>query len=191
MKYLSRNKNILPMVGTALGLAHPFFINAAWRLGPAVLLGLIGVTICMRWFCGRFSEPMNIFAVPSLVAGIFTMVIAFVDVERGPLFYPVFMSGTFSVTFGWSLLKNQSLIERLAARFEPSPTDPARLYMRRVTCIWCIFLCLNTVASLYTIFAADINLWTFYNGFLSYVLMGILFMAEYIVRQRVRAGHGI
>ena len=190
MKYLSRNKRILPLVGTMLGLAYPFCVNAAWRSGPVVLLGLIGVTIGLRWFCGRFSEPMNSFTLPSLVAGLLTMIIALVDMERGPLFYPAFMSSAFAMAFGWSLLQKQSLIERLAAPFEPSPTDPARIYMRRVTCIWCLFLCLNTVASLYTIFAADINLWTFYNGFLTYVLMGMLFIAEYTIRQRVRAGHG-
>ena len=189
MKYLSRNKRILPLIGTFLGLAYPFGVNAAWRMGPDFLLGLIGATIAMRWICGRFSEPMNSFALPSLVAGLLTFIIAFLDAENGPLYYPAFMSSAFAFAFGSSLLQKQSMIEKLAAPFEPTPSEHARLYMRRVTYIWLVFLCLNTAASLYTILSADIDLWTFYNGFLAYVLMGMLFILEYIIRQRVRSGH--
>jgi uncharacterized membrane protein len=48
---------------------------------------------------------------------------------------------------------------------------------------------LNGSLALYTAVAADIEVWALYNGVIAYVLMGLLFAGEYLVRRRVRRRH--
>jgi uncharacterized membrane protein len=80
------------------------------------------------------------------------------------------------------------MIERIARIREPNLPDAAVRYTRIVTEVWCLFFVLNAVA-LYTALAADIEVWALYNGVIAYVLMGLLFAGEYLVRRRVQRGH--
>ena len=67
-------------------------------------------------------------------------------------------------------------------------------YCRKVTIVWCIFFILNGSAAALTVFADRIfgttpenadRIWSLYNGGISYILMGVLFAAEFIVRKFV------
>ena len=67
-------------------------------------------------------------------------------------------------------------------------------YCRKVTIAWCIFFILNGSAAALTVFAGRIfgttpenadRIWSLYNGGISYILMGVLFAAEFIVRKFV------
>ena len=62
-------------------------------------------------------------------------------------------------------------------------------YTRRVTQVWCGFFVFNGSLALLTALYASDGVWMLYNGLLAYVLMGILFAGEWLVRQRVRAVH--
>jgi acyl-coenzyme A synthetase/AMP-(fatty) acid ligase len=59
-------------------------------------------------------------------------------------------------------------------------------YCRKVTVIWCAFFILNEAAAAFTIFFGSDFVWSIYNGGISYILMGILFACEYLVRIRVQ-----
>ena len=63
-------------------------------------------------------------------------------------------------------------------------------YTKNVTYIWCIFLFFNLTMSIITFFLSD-KIWLWYNGCISYVLMGSLFAIEYIVRILFRKRHGL
>jgi len=56
-----------------------------------------------------------------------------------------------------------------------------------VTIVWCVFLLLNGLVALWTALYASLELWTAYNGFVAYLLMGALFGGELLVRKFVRA----
>jgi uncharacterized membrane protein len=99
--------------------------------------------------------------------------------------YPVCVNGLMLILFGASLLKPPSIVERMARIWDPDLPDSAVRYTRRVTEVWCAFFVLNGSAALLTAVAADMELWAFYNGVVSYVLMGFLFAGEYLVRRRV------
>ena len=77
------------------------------------------------------------------------------------------------------LASNRSLFER---------------YCQKVTIIWCCFFILNGSISVCTAFAGKLfgvneevanTIWSVYNGGISYVLMGLLFAIEFIVRKIV------
>ena len=101
--------------------------------------------------------------------------------------YPVLVSAVMLGVFGFSLWKPPTVVERLARLQEPQLPEAAVAYTRRVTQVWCVFFGLNGSVALATALWASNEVWAFYNGLLSYVLMGVLFAGEWLVRQRVRS----
>jgi uncharacterized membrane protein len=103
--------------------------------------------------------------------------------------YPVIINLALLVWFGWSLAHPPPVIERLARLTQPQLPDHAVAYTRGVTWVWCGFFLVNGMAALYTTVYASLEVWTLYNGLIAYLLMGTLFGAEFLIRQRVRSSH--
>jgi uncharacterized membrane protein len=101
-------------------------------------------------------------------------------------FYPVLVNGVMLVIFSSSLLSPPSLIERLARIRHPDLPPEGVIYTRRVTQIWCGFFIVNGVFALATALWSSFEIWSLYNGLIAYVLMGILFGGEYIVRMKTQ-----
>ncbi|RJT18534.1 DNA gyrase subunit B [Buttiauxella izardii] len=102
------------------------------------------------------------------------------------LWYPVVVNGVMLALFGSSLFSRMSIVERLA-RWREGDLPPAGVrYTRRVTQVWCVFFIVNGSIALWTSLAGNIHWWTLWNGMMSYVLMGLLFAGEWLVRQRVK-----
>ena len=59
-------------------------------------------------------------------------------------------------------------------------------YTRKVTQAWCAFFILNGLAAAATVWLGDRWLWSLYNGFIAYVLMGILMGTELLIRRKVK-----
>ena len=87
--------------------------------------------------------------------------------------------------FASSLWQPQTIIERLARLQEPELPQSGIDYTRKVTKVWCLFFVINGSIALYTCFQ-PLEIWTLYNGLLSYVFAGLLFAGEWVVRQRIR-----
>ncbi|EYU47959.1 putative membrane protein [Acinetobacter baumannii 1457504] len=51
------------------------------------------------------------------------------------------------------------------------------------------FLFCNALIALSTVLFTSTQVWVIYNGFISYVLMGILFLGEFILRKRHQRLH--
>lgn len=104
-------------------------------------------------------------------------------------FYPVFVNAALLSAFIYSLIVPPSMVERFARLREPELPVAAMYYTRRVTQIWCVFFAINGTIALITALWASAALWTLYNGFVAYLLMGLLFTGEYLVRWRFRLRH--
>ena len=105
--------------------------------------------------------------------------------------YPVLVNGLMLGIFGYSLVSPPSLIERIARVKEPDLPPQAVRYTRRVTQAWCIFFLVNGSIALATTLWASPSVWSLYNGVIAYLLMGVLFVGEYIVRLRFRRRHHV
>lgn len=105
-------------------------------------------------------------------------------------FYPVLVNGAFLTVFAYSLFVPPSTIERLARLQDPSLPPAAIAYTRGVTQVWCVFFVLNGAIALYTALFSSIAQWSFYNGFLAYLLMGFLFAGEFCARCYFKRRHG-
>jgi uncharacterized membrane protein len=101
-------------------------------------------------------------------------------------FYPVLVNLMFLLLFALSLTQEQSLIERLARRLEPELPASGVRYTRKVTVAWCLFFVVNGAISLWSIGAGE-KIWALYNGLIAYLLMGLMFVGEWLIRRRAQS----
>ena len=100
--------------------------------------------------------------------------------------YPVAVTGSVLLVFAASL-RGVPLVERLARKMGENLDERGVLYCRRVTVAWVIFLSLHLAVTISTLFMS-LSLWAWYNGCIAYMLMGGMFIGEFLIRRRVKDG---
>ena len=111
--------------------------------------------------------------------------------------YPVLMSCAVSAGFGLSLLGREPLCLTFAKRIPPHVLPVgAESYCRGYTVFWCVWLMVNGLIAVGTIFApgpvwhlekAGLDVpcvWVVWNCCLSYCMTGLIVLVEAIVRRR-------
>ncbi|MCL7714684.1 hypothetical protein [Stenotrophomonas mori] len=174
------------LVFGALSLAYPLLVYGAMgRFDPRWLaLGLF-VLALMRWLATRQAQ----WAVVAAGTGALALA-ATLSSQTLPLkLYPVLVNAVLLLVFGGSLRFGPPVVERLARLQEPDLPAFAVVHTRRVTQVWCVFFVFNGSVALMTALWASDRVWALYNGVLAYVMMGVLFAGEWLVRRRVKAAH--
>jgi len=187
---MSKGLNLSSAVFAGVSLLYPAFaIVLVHTIGPGTaLLVLLVVLLARVTLPGLPSVPasLGLALLPVLVA------IAAVGAFDRPLavrLYPVFMNAAMLSVFAVTLWKPPSMIERFARVLDPDLPESGVRYTRKVTIVWVGFFTLNGAIALWTVLQPGWAAWTLYNGFLSYVAAGLLFVGEYFVRQRVMRQH--
>lgn len=106
--------------------------------------------------------------------------------------YAVAICSIMLVMFGSTLFFPPNMIFRFACLADKSIKgsliqNRVEKYCRKVCIAWCIFFILNGSASVYTAFFTDDRIWSVYNGGISYALMGLMFIIEYMIRKGVNS----
>lgn len=172
---------------TAAGVVYPFLVYFAGDRVPAgVFIALAITLVLLRAPSLKGLAGFRATAVALCVAVTALASLAMLQVDAAVRAYPVLMSLLVATAFGTSLLHPPTLVERFARLREPDPPPKAIAYMRKVTVVWFVFLLINAALSAFTAAVGDMALWTLYNGLLSYLLMGLLFAGEWLVRRRLR-----
>ena len=96
-------------------------------------------------------------------------------------FYPPICNFVIFLIFFISLFTKETIIQKIARSCGDKLESPAFIYTRRITYVWCVFLFLNFLMSVWTIFLSG-KIWLIYNGCISYLLVGLMFGVEYTVR---------
>ena len=113
--------------------------------------------------------------------------------------YSVVINVTMLFVFGSTLIMPPNIIFRFATLSDKSIKGSSfeqkvYNYCQKVTVVWCCFFVLNGTAAAITTFADKIfglspeaarTVWAVYNGGISYILMGTLFVVEFIIRKLV------
>lgn len=97
--------------------------------------------------------------------------------------YPVLINLLMFGVFFHSALYPPTVIERLARLKSPNLPNEAIKYTTKVTLVWCGFFIINGAIALWTAVFATAKSWAFYNGFLAYIFIGVLFVTEFTYRQ--------
>lgn len=171
-------------VVAVLTLAYPLVVwLGIGRIEPAWLALLLVALALLRALVAR--ERFWWFAAAAALA---LALLALVGNQLLPLkLYPVLVNAVLLAVFGLSLIHPPSAIERLARLHEPNLPPSGVRYTRHVTAVWCGFFVVNGGIALYTALVASEATWALYNGLVAYLLMGLLFGGEWLLRQRLRA----
>lgn len=100
--------------------------------------------------------------------------------------YPAVVVALALGLFAVSLFRTP-LVERIARARGVTLDARGVAYCRKVTIAWVVFLSAHLAVTVATVFASR-EVWAVYNGFLSYLLIGAMFVGEYGIRRRVRRG---
>lgn len=100
--------------------------------------------------------------------------------------YPALMVFLALVGFSVSLWRTP-LVEIIARKMGENLDEKGVAYCRNVTRVWVAFLSLHLAVTLATVFA-PYKVWVVYNGCIAYVLIGLLFVGEWLYRRRARRG---
>ena len=183
---MPKRLNLSSAVFAGFSLLYPVIaIAVVHTVGPGAALVVLLVVLA-----GRVALPalqsvpasLGLALLPVLAA------VAAVGAFDRPLairLYPVFMNAAMLSVFAVTLWRPPSMIERFARVFDPDLPQGGVRYTYNVTIIWVAFFALNGAVALWTVLQPGWTAWTLYNGFLSYVAAGLLFLGEYIVRRRV------
>lgn len=167
------------------GLGVTFLL--AWPAAVFLLHGSVG-----SWPLLLIGAALLIWRIPqarplAALVGVGLIAVGMLgQAELGMRAYPVAVNMLMFCLFFASLLRGQSFIERLARLHEPDLPPAGVRYTRHITQVWCGFFVFNGLIAGWTALYADLAIWTLYNGLISYLLMGVLFTAEWLVRRRVR-----
>lgn len=172
-------------------MAFAFFLAATGKSSASASASASGWALAS----GRAASKKNLFDWRPLVSSIFLLcagVICFFTNQAIFLkLYSVAVSATFLVTFGSTLFFEPTIIFRFAALQDKTirgslAEKQIEAYCRKVTIVWCVFFICNGAVAAYTAFFASDFVWSVYNGGISYILMGLLFAGEFLVRRQVQ-----
>lgn len=174
------------LLSAGLSILYPVLVvSSVHLLGPYPTIVLACVLLAAGIARPSPVMPIDLLWVP-LVAVATVAAIGLYDAELGVRIYPVAVNMAMLWAFARSLWRPPSMIERFARVVEPDLDARGVRYTRKVTVIWIGFFAINGSIALWTAVAGSWLQWTLYNGAISYILAGLLFASEYLVRQRVR-----
>lgn len=174
---------ILRLLGVILIILYPFAVFFGLKIFEPKMLSLLLILLGIFHFLVKKEEYFKYQKAVTLT--LISVLILLLSFSNNILFikiYPFLINIILLCAFSFSLIKPPSVIERIARIYDKNLPQAAIKYTRNVTIIWCIFFAFNGLVSFYTAFFASVEIWTLYNGFISYILIGALFTIEYIFR---------
>lgn len=182
-------RKILNTLALSLTLFYPLAIYFGLQhFEPRLFGALLGAVLLLRQWQAAHRFAASLTASEWLSLGTlfaYTLAIVVSNSEIILLLYPAFVSLSLLSVFGRSLRHPPTVIERIAHLSDPELPPEGVRYTRRVTQVWCAFFVSNASISIATIFASR-EAWLLYNGFIAYLLMGLMFAGEWLFRLRLR-----
>jgi uncharacterized membrane protein len=179
--------NASRLIGLGLllaGLAYPFVVYLGLEhLSPRLFALLLGALWLARIFSGKQTQLSRTVAAAALL---FCLVLGLMREPALLRWYPVLISLALLGLFAGSLCSGMPIAERLARLSEPELPATAVRYTRRVTWVWVGYFIVNACIASGLALWAPLSWWTLYTGLIAYLLMGLLFAGEWLVRQQVR-----
>lgn len=182
-------KTLLSVGVGSLFVLYPLLVYMGLQtFQPREIAGFLLVLTALRFFLakddknGKNDPGMSLYWVATATL---VIIVTFLSGSKFGLFlYPLLVNLAFFIFFTISLYHPPTVIERIARRQRSDFPERAVIYTRKVTQAWCIFFVLNGSLSLMSIFHSE-KWWMLYNGFISYILIGLMLAGEYLIRMRV------
>ncbi len=187
MRSWLNRRSVLDLTLALVSFAYPFLVYfGLTRFSPLAvglfLLAFLTVRVLLKRGQSKNSPMGKVFIFVILAVAL----LMFVDELLAIKAYPVVVSLSMASIFGYSLVHPPSIIEKIARLREPDLDQTGIDYTKKVTIAWTAFFLANAAISAWTALYASIETWTVYNGFISYILIGLMFAVELTVRHFVR-----
>lgn len=184
---MSKLAQVLKILSAILLITYPLLVYMGLKYLSIYLLAPSIIIICLIRLSTLKVNLKEIFWISRLIL-IITIALCFLALlmKSGSwmLCYPVLVNIIMLGIFTYSLFNPPSIIEHFARSQTPDLSAEGVVYTRNLTKIWCAFFVLNGAISLYTI-QISIEVWTLYNGLISYILIGSLLAGEWLYRKIV------
>lgn len=180
---------VLAVVRALVVIGYPAALYfGVTRLDPRslglVMLALLLPNLALRVAAAAPEQRRAVVKLPLAIAGLVGLGAALAE-PRFFLALPVLVNLTLLANFAASLRGPVSLVERYARLQEPELPPGGEAYCRKVTVAWCWFFAANAAACAGLAGLAPVSWWALYTGILAYILVGVGFTIEFLVRKRV------
>lgn len=161
---------------------HPSLLMLALGIAPLTVIALLAAWHTrMRWLA------LTLLAVLALG------VLLYLDELRNHINWLYFIQHAgamilLAITFGSTLGRGEAeaLCSRVTRLMLPGPADLDYMrYTWKVTLIWTTFFVTSAVVSVVLFFFGPIAVWSYFANLLTPVIVGLMFVIEYLVRIRV------
>ncbi len=178
---------VIKVASVFLAVIYPLVVYFGLNyFEPKYLAIFLGLILLLRIVPGGSIQKIgnkNQHIIVTLIIAIIILLALIYNSISGLKLYPAIISFSLLSVFAFSLFKPPTTIERIARLQDPNLSERGVIYTRKITKVWCVFLFLNGCIALYTAFYTSLSIWTLYNGLLSYLIMGSIFVVEMIYRK--------
>jgi len=181
-----QSRKPLKILAVVLFLFYPVLIYCLLKYVSLRIASFILVAVVFANFGSRIlANPKTFKSILVQLIGIVTIIVtgAILNNEFFILHLPVFINLFLLAHFTYTIFSPPCMIERYASMFQSDLPDAEQVYCRHVTFFWIAFFCFNILVTETIICFGDLALWTLYVGFISYLLIGLIFSIEYIIRK--------
>ena len=170
--------------------AYPFLVYFGLQFMPPSGFGLaLLVLLAMRY--GVLLPSERPVLVPMLLVFVtYALIATLSGSQLMLLYYPAVVNFTLCVVFLNSMRQGDPLLLRIVRARGWPVSEHAPKYLYRLTGVWVAFFVLNAIISIWTS-TQTIEVWTLYNGFLSYCLVALLFGGEVLFRGYYKRRMGV
>jgi uncharacterized membrane protein len=169
---------------------YPLIVYYGIRVLPAGFFGLLlAVFVLLRFAIVRKEERAMALPVTLLLLA-YAIVAAIVGRTQALLYYPVLVNVLLLAVFASSLRGGEPLLLRVVRARGIKMSEHGPGYLTVLTGVWAGFFAVNGLVALWTT-TASLEVWTIYNGLVSYVLVALLLVGEWLYRQRYKKRLGV
>ena len=187
-------KILLKVFNTILIIIYPFIIyycvlNNLYTASVSILLFILALKL-ITGGKRNINNNLLLFLIGCSLCILFILSKNFIFLKLYPILVNILLLFTFGSTLFYG---NRSLIEIIASLKTPKEEQDLffKNYCRHITIVWCIFFIFNgAIAAITAIWCSD-KIWAFYTGFVSYFLIALMFLAEYVYRNIVKSRRSI
>ena len=187
-------KILLKVFNTILIIIYPFIIyycvlNNLYTASVSILLFILALKL-ITGGKRNINNNLLLFLIGCSLCILFILSKNFIFLKLYPILVNILLLFTFGSTLFYG---NRSLIEIIASLKTPKEEQDLffKNYCRHITIVWCIFFIFNVaIAAITAIWCSD-KIWAFYTGFVSYFLIALMFLAEYVYRNIVKSKRSI
>ncbi len=169
---------------------YPFIIYFGLQILPPGFFGLVlAILLLVRFGLVSPQERMTVLPIGAILLG-YAIASAIVGSTAMLLYYPVIVNAILFLVFAGSLWTDEPILLRVvrARGIKISAYGPR--YLTRLTAVWAGFFVANGMIAVWTT-TMSLEIWTIYNGLISYLLRGPLVLGELLFRRYYKRRVGV